>query len=342
MGSSPLESGERPSCLQLPGDLTKYEAPDLRRCLVQLLATILPLLALWVAMLHTLAYGYWLTLLLAVPTAGFLVRLFMLQHDCAHRSFVRSTTTNDVLGMVIGLFTLTPHYYWRRLHLMHHATSGNLDRRGYGDIDTLTVDEYLRLSPSQRFLYRMYRHPLVLFGVAPTWHFVVRQRFCPHRSTRWKRERASVHATNAALVALLVGLSLAFGFKRLLLVQLPVVTLASSMGIWLFYVQHQFEDTYWDSAVRWDFIAAGIQGSSHYVLPQPLEWLTCRIGLHHIHHLSPRIPNYRLRQCLDENPALQQAPRLSIRRSLRCASLKLWDEERQRLVPYPDAARARR
>ena len=231
MGSSPLESGGRPSCLSSPGGLTKYEAPDIRRGLVQLLATILPFLALWVAMLGTLSYGYWLTLLLAMPTAGFLVRLFMLQHDCAHRSFVRSPATNDVLGMVIGLFTLTPHYYWRRLHLMHHATSGNLDRRGYGDIDTLTVNEYLRLCPFQRFMYHVYRHPLVLFGVAPTWHFVVRQRFCPYRSARWKRERASVHATNVALIALLVVLSLVFGFKQLLLVQMPIVALASSMSI---------------------------------------------------------------------------------------------------------------
>ena len=342
MQRSRLEVAERPSCPQSAWALAKYETPDFRRCLSQLLATVLPFLALWVAMLRTLQYGYWLTLLLAVPTAGFLVRLFILQHDCAHRSFVGSPAANDVLGTVIGLFTLTPHYYWRRIHLMHHATSGNLDRRGYGDIDTLTVAEYLRLSPTRRFLYRAYRHPLVLFGVAPALHFVVRQRFCRSHSARWRRERASVHATNVAVLTLLAGLSMAIGFKRLLLVQVPVGMLASSLGVWLFYVQHQFEDTYWDSGVRWDHVAAGIQGSSHYVLPQPLEWLTCRIGLHHIHHLGPRIPNYRLRQCLNENPALQQGPKLTIRQSLRCASLKLWDEERQRLVPIPDAARGRR
>lgn len=322
--------------------LTKYEAPDLRRSLPQLLATVLPFVALWMAMLRALEYGYWLTLLLAVPTAGFLVRLFMLQHDCAHRSFVPSPAANDVLGTVIGLFTLTPHYCWRRIHLMHHATSGNLDRRGDGDIDTLTVDEYVRLSPFRRLWYRVYRHPLLLFGIAPSLHFVVKQRFCPSDSPLWKRERASVHATNAALLALVAGLSVAIGFKRLLLVQVPIVMLASSMGVWLFYVQHQFEDTYWESGVRWNYVAAGIQGSSYYVLPQPLEWLTCRIGLHHIHHLGPRIPNYRLRECLDENPPLQQVPALTLRQSLRCASLKLWDEDRRRLVPYPDTPRARR
>jgi omega-6 fatty acid desaturase (delta-12 desaturase) len=293
-------------------------------------------------MLHTLNYGYWLTILLAVPTACFLVRLFLLQHDCAHRSFVRSPVANDVLGSVIGLLTLTPHHYWRRIHLMHHATSGNLDRRGSGDIDTLTIGEYLRLSPRGRFIYRLYRHPLVLFGIAPSFHFVVKQRFCSVDTRSWKRERASVHATNAGLLVLLVVLSGVFGLKHLLLVQIPVVVFASSIGVWLFYVQHQFEDAYWESDARWDFLAAGIQGSSHYQLPQPLEWLTCHIGLHHIHHLNPRIPNYRLRQCLEENPALQQGARLTLRQSLKCASLKLWDENQKKLVPYPKPGRPRR
>lgn len=330
----PRREADRPPRLQSPRALAAYEAPDLRRGLRQLAATVVPFVALWMAMLRTLDYGYWLTVLLAVPTAGFLVRLFLLQHDCAHRSFVRSAAANDAIGTLIGFLTLTPHYCWRRLHLMHHATSGNLDRRGYGDIDTLTVDEYVRLSRGRRCLYRLYRHPLVLFGIAPALHFMVRQRWCPSRSRRWKRERVSVHVTNAALLALTVALSMAIGFERLLLIQVPVVMLAASVGVWLFYVQHQFEDTYWDRDARWDAVAAGIEGSSHYVLPQPLEWLTCCIGLHHIHHLSPRIPNYRLRQCLDENPELQQAPTLTLRQSLRCASLKLWDEERRRLVPF--------
>lgn len=338
----PRPEADRPPRLQSTRPLAAYEAPDLRRGLRQLAATVVPFVALWVAMLRTLDYGYWLTVLLAVPTAGFLVRLFLLQHDCAHRSFVRSAAANDAIGTLIGFLTLTPHYCWRRLHLMHHATSGNLDRRGYGDIDTLTVDEYVRLSRGRRCLYRIYRHPLVLFGIAPALHFIVRQRWCPSRSRRWKRERVSVHVTNAALLALTVALSMAIGFERLLLVQGPVVMVAASVGVWLFYVQHQFEDTYWDRDARWDAVAAGLEGSSHYVLPQPLEWLTCCIGLHHIHHLSPRIPNYRLRQCLDENPELQQAPTLTLRQSLRCASLKLWDEERRRLVPFPDVVRALR
>ena len=310
-----------------------YEVPDRKRAILQVLTTIVPFGVLWATMLVTLEYGYWLTLLLAVPTAGFLVRLFLIQHDCVHRSFFPSTLANDVLGCVIGLVTLTPHYYWRRLHLLHHATSGNLERRGHGDIDVLTVTEYLRLSPPRRFLYRVYRNPLVLFGIAPTLHFVIMQRFYMSQFTRGGRERASVYATNAGLLALLTIVWLTLGIRPLLLVQVPVMLLASSAGVWLFYVQHQFDRAYWETEDGWDYVAAAMQGSSYYALPKPLEWLTCHIGLHHIHHLTPGVPNYRLQQCLDENPELQQANRLTFRQSLRCASLKLWDEELKMLVP---------
>ena len=310
-----------------------YEVPDRRRSVLQVLTTIVPLGVLWATMLFMLDYGYWLTLLLAVPTAGFLVRLFLIQHDCVHRSFFPSALANDVLGCVIGLVTLTPHYYWRRLHLLHHATSGNLDRRGHGDIDVLTVTEYLRLSSFRRFMYRLYRNPLVLFGIGPTLHFVIMQRFCMPQFTRGGRERASVYATNAGLLALLTILWLTIGIRPLLLVQVPVMLLASSAGVWLFYVQHQFERVYWETEDGWDYVAAAMQGSSYYVLPKPLEWLTCHIGLHHIHHLTPGVPNYRLQQCLNENPELQRANRLTLRQSLRCASLKLWDEELKMLVP---------
>ena len=319
-----------------------YEVPDCRRSLVQVLTTVIPLAALWATMLYTLDYGYWLTLLLAVPTAGFLVRLFMIQHDCAHRSLFRSPLANDILGCVIGVVTLTPHYCWRRLHLMHHATSGNLDRRGHGDVETLTVTEYLRLSSPRRFMYRLYRNPLVLFGIGPILYFVIKQRFCTLQLTRCGRERASVYATNAGLLALLTGLSLTLGIQRLLLVQVPVVLLASSAGVWLFYVQHQFEEAYWETEDSWSYVDAALQGSSYYVLPKPLEWLTSHIGLHHIHHLNPHIPNYRLQQCSNENPILQRANRLTFRQSLRCASLKLWDEELKGLVPYPETVRVRR
>ena len=321
---------------------TAYEVPESRRSIAQVLTTIVPLAVLWATMLYTLQYGYWLTLLLAVPTAGFLVRLFMIQHDCAHRSFVRSPLANDVLGCVIGVLTLTPYYYWRRLHLMHHATSGNLDRRGHGDIETLTVAEYLRLSPPRRFMYRLYRNPVVLFGLGPIVYFGIMQRFCTPPLTRCERERASVYATNVGLLALLIVLGATLGFQRLLLVQVPVVWLASSAGVWLFYVQHQFEEAYWETEDHCGYAEAALRGSSYYALPTPLEWLTCHIGLHHIHHLHPHIPNYRLQQCLTENPILQRANRLTFRQSLKCASLKLWDEELKWLVPYPATVRAQR
>ena len=316
-----------------------YEVSDWRRSIVQVLTTIVPLAVLWATMLFALEYGYWLTLLLAVPTAGFLVRLFLIQHDCTHRSLFSSALANDVLGCVIGLVTLTPHYSWRRLHLLHHATSGNLDRRGHGDIDTLTVTEYLRLSPPRRFMYRLYRNPLVMFGIGPALLFVIKQRFCLSQFTRCGRERASVYATNAGLLALLVALWSTIGIQPLLFVHVPVVLLASSAGVWLFYVQHQFERAYWETEAGWDYVAAAMQGSSYYTLPKPLEWLTCHIGLHHVHHLNPRVPNYRLQQCLGENPELQLANRLTFRKSLRCASLKLWDEEVKGLVPYPATVR---
>ena len=318
-----------------------YEAPNHRRSIAQILATVVPLAVLWATMLYTLEHGYWLTILLAVPTAGFLVRLFLIQHDCAHGSLFRSPLANDVLGSVIGVMTLTPFYYWRRLHLMHHAASGNLDRRGHGDIKTLTVSEYRRLSLLRRLSYRLYRNPLVLFGIGPVLYFGIVQRFCTPRLTRCTRERASVYATNAGLLVLLTALSWALGIQRLLLVGVPVLVLASSAGVWLFYVQHQFEEAYWETGDGWGYREAAMHGSSYYVLPKLLEWLTCHIGLHHIHHLRPRIPNYRLQRCLDENPILQHADRLTLRRSLKCASLKLWDEELKRLVPYPTKGLAR-
>lgn len=329
-----LEADRIDSARALSRALTPYEASQVGPALWQLVSTVVPFAGLWLAMLASLDGSYWLTALLTIPAAGFLVRLFMIQHDCAHRSFLPSPTVNDALGTVIGFVTLTPHAYWRRLHLIHHATSGNLDRRGYGDLDTLTVAEYRALTPWGQLRYRLYRHPLVLFGIAPTVHFVLLQRWCTLPAARWRRERRSVHLTNAAIVCWIAGLSALIGVERVLLVQGSIMLLASSIGMWLFYVQHQFEDTYWDRDARWDAVAAGVHGSSYYRLPRPLEWLTCRIGLHHVHHLSPRIPNYRLRRCLDENPALQQAPVLTLVQSFRCAALKLWDEERRRLVPF--------
>jgi omega-6 fatty acid desaturase (delta-12 desaturase) len=321
------------------GRLAQYQLPDVRRSLLQLSTTLGAFLTLWTAMILSLDYAYWLTMILALPSAMCLVRLFLIQHDCAHRAFFASAAANDRVGFALGLLTLTPHQHWRRTHAMHHASSGNLDRRGLGDIDTLTVREYAGLTRMKKLAYRLYRNPIVLFGVGPTFQFVVKQRFCVRELRSSRRERTSVHLTNAGAIAILGGAAALVGVDRLFLVHAPIVALASSIGVWFFYVQHQFEETYWDDAERWDYLDAGLRGSSHYALPRFLERLTCRIGLHHVHHLNARIPNYRLRECLDGQPLLQQATRITLLQSLKCASLKLWDEEEHRLVGYRHARR---
>lgn len=312
----------------------RYGAPRARRSALQLLTTLGPFVALWCAMSLTVGHAYWATLLLAVPAAGFLVRLFMIQHDCGHRSFFRSPRLNDLLGSAIGVMTLTPHGYWRKAHNMHHATSGNLDRRGVGDISLLTVREYLGLSRWRRLLYRIYRHPAVFLLVGPVYVFVVKYRLPLDLLRRHRGMLPGVLATNAAIAALGIGLGLWIGFAELAMVHLPIVLLSSLAGVWLFYVQHQFEHTYWRHDGEWDFHEAAIHGSSYYDLPQPLRWLTADIGIHHIHHLSSRIPNYRLAECLADHPEMREVSRIGLLDSLRCLRLALWDEEAGRLVGF--------
>jgi omega-6 fatty acid desaturase (delta-12 desaturase) len=309
------------------------------RSILQIADTFLPLAALWILMLASLEWSYWITLALAIPAALLLVRLFIIQHDCGHGSFFRSRRACDVLGSVLGVFTLTPYHYWRREHSIHHATSGSLDRRGRGDIDTLTVEEYRARTRGGRLLYRLYRHPLVLFLLGPIFHFIVKQRLPlsprPQTRTCW----TSIWLTNAALAVLVVTAWLTIGMNRFLLVQLPITILSCSAGVWLFYVQHQFEDTYWRHRPEWDFHEAALRGSSHYALGRILQWFTGNIGLHHIHHLNSRIPNYRLSPCLKAVPALSDVTRLTLFKSLRCARLTLWDEDRRRLVGFRDVPR---
>ncbi len=339
MMDSPVRQGTPGSASVVVRALARYRAPDLRRSVWQVVDTAVPFALLWATMLFFVGRAYWLTLLLAVPAAGFLVRLFIIQHDCGHGAFLRSARVSNALGFALGVLTLTPYGYWRKVHAIHHATSGNLERRGFGDIDTLTVREYATRGRWQRLQYRLYRNPLVLFVVGPAFQFIIKHRLPTLVPRSWKRERRSIHRTNLALAAAVAAMALVVGLKPFLLVQLPISILASSFGVWLFYIQHQFRETYWAHEADWDYIAAGLRGSSYCVLPPVLQWLTGNIGIHHVHHLDSRIPNYRLQQCLDENPLLQQVTRLTIGYGLRCIFLKLWDEERATLVGYRSARR---
>ncbi len=278
--------------------------------------------------------AYWVTLLLCVPTAAFLVRLFVIQHDCGHRSFFRSPRLNDLLGHAIGVLTLTPHGYWRKAHNIHHATSGNLDKRGIGDVYVLTVSEYLALPRWKRLTYRIYRHPIAFLGIGPLYLFAIKYRLPLDLLRRYPGILFSVTLTNVVIVGVMVALSLWLGVIEAFMVQTPIVLLSSLAGVWLFYVQHQFERTYWRKGEDWDFHESAVRGSSNYDLPKPLRWLTGNIGLHHIHHLSSRIPSYRLHECLADNVELQDINRITLRDSLRCVRLALWDEETDKLISF--------
>ncbi len=256
--------------------LATYRRPSPWRSLFQLGNTVVPFVAIWLVMLWSLEYGYWITLLCALPAALLLMRLFILQHDCGHGSFFKSRRANDLLGFVLGVVTLVPYTYWRRTHAIHHATSGNLDMRNFGDIDTLTVKEYLGLSKLKRLRYRLYRHPVVMLLVGPTYQFIFKHRFPLDIPRSWKREWASVHRTNLALLLVVMTMWLTIGLPRFLLVQLPITLIAGSVGVFLFYVQHQYEHTYWRYREAWDYYDAGLLGSSHYVLPKVFQWFTGR------------------------------------------------------------------
>ncbi len=314
--------------------LAPYKRPCLRRALTQLLDTAIPFALLWYLMARSLEVSYALTLLLALPAAGLFVRLFILQHDCGHGSFFRSRSANHAVGAALGVVTLFPYGYWRRTHAIHHATSGNLDHREFGDIVTLTVHEYRARSWWGRLRYRLYRSAAVLLVLGPAFQFLIKHRFPFDIPWSWKREWASVLWTNVAIAAVYGGLCAALGWRTVALVHLPIVLFAGVLGVWLFYVQHQFHETYWEHDDAWDFYRAGVHGSSFYDLPRLLHWFTANIGYHHIHHLASLIPNYRLAECFRDNPALQRVTRLTFRQSLRCARLKLWDEERRALVSF--------
>ncbi|MCW3020585.1 MAG: fatty acid desaturase [Solirubrobacterales bacterium] len=317
--------------------LAPYARPHLGRSLLDLATSVLPYLALSVAMYEALSVSYLLVLVIAIPTAGFLVRTFVLFHDCSHGSFLASRRANLWLGTVLGLFVYSPFLRWRHDHAIHHATSGDLDRRGGGDVRTLTVSEYDALPSRARLGYRLFRNPLVMFGIGPIVALLVGPRIVA-KSAR-PRMRQSVLGTNVALALLIAALCWLVGWRDYLLVQAPTLLLAGSAGIWLFYVQHQFEDAYWESAETWTYADAALRGSSYLKLPKVLQFFSGNIGLHHVHHLSARIPNYNLQRAHDENAIFHEVPTLSLRDGMRAVRLKLWDEKRRRMVTFAEARR---
>ena len=314
--------------------LSRYRETKAARSAFELLITAVPFAVLWALMWAALGIGYWLSLLLAVPTAAFLMRLFMIQHDCGHGAFFRRRVINDWVGRVIGVFTLTPYGFWRRNHATHHAAVGNLDHRGIGDIDTKTVSEYLALGAAGRLAYIVYRHPIVMFGISPAYLFLLHHRLPFGLFRAGGQPWASTMGTNASIAAVVLLMVCLVGVGPFLLVQGPVVLIAASIAVWFFYVQHQFEDTRWAHEEDWDFHEAALHGSSHYELPRALAWFTGNIGVHHVHHLCSRIPFYRLRQVLDDHPELAGVGRLTFVQSFRCATLALWDERQGRLISF--------
>ncbi len=323
--------------------LAPYRQPVAWKSTYQLVNTALALTACWAAAAWSLRVGYWLTLILAVPSALMIARLFMLQHDCGHGAFFRSQKLNNLIGGILGVFTLVPYSYWRRTHAIHHATSGNLDHRSFGDIDTLTVREYLSRPRAKRVMYRLYRHPAVLLMVGPIWQFFLKHRLPLDVPRSWKREQLGVQLTNLGLAGVVVAMSWILGWKAFLMVQLPISLIAGSFGVYLFYVQHQYEDTYWRYREAWNYYRAGLEGSSHLTMPKVLQWCTANIGLHHIHHIASRIPNYNLQRAFDNHPELREVTRLSLWKGLHTLRLTLWDEDTRQLVGFRElrAIRAR-
>ena len=313
------------------GIVAKYAYPETWRSVWQVFNSVIPFFGMWYLMYRSLAVGYWLTLLLAIPTAGFMVRCFIIFHDCCHGSFFRTMKANDRLGLMIGVLVLTPFYQWKHSHAIHHATAGDLDRRGIGDVYTMTVEEYIAAPWYKKVGYRIMRNPLILFTIGSFLVFTVTHRF--FEKSAGKRERSSVIWTNLALAAVVGWIMLEIGWAAFLLVEVPILLVACGAGIWLFYVQHNFDPTYWERNQEWEFFNASMDGSSFYKLPKLLQWFTGNIGFHHIHHLSPRIPNYKLEKCHNENPILQVTP-LTFEHSLKSLFFRLWDEKERRLVGW--------
>ena len=314
--------------------VVKYYSSHVLKSVWQLFNTFSLFIFTWFLMYYSLELNYLITLLLSFPAAGLMARIFIIQHDCGHGSFFNSRKANDWCGMFCSIFTFTPYHYWRKSHAIHHAGAGKLEHRGIGDVYTMTVNEYMSRTRWGRFKYRMYRNPFFLFVIIPTILFLIVYRFPNFKQKELKPVFSSTYYTTLVIALLITGVIWLTGIKAFLLVQLPVTIVTSSLGAWLFFIQHQFEDTYWENEKEWDFTKAALKGSSYYKLPKILQWFTGNIGFHHIHHLSPRIPNYNLEKCHKENPALQTNSVLTIQKSFKSIFLSLWDEKKKKLVSF--------
>ena len=313
--------------------LKPYAKSNNARAMWELVVTFVPFVGLFGLSAAAFNAGYWSALILTLPTAAFLVRLFAIQHDCGHGAFFTSRRANDWLGRILGILTFTPYDDWRREHALHHTHSGNLSRRGFGDITTLTSSEYGARNRSGRWLYWLYRQPVVLFVIGPAWQFLLRHRWPTGKTGNWM-PWISVLSTNLGILIYLVVLGWLIGWTTLLAIQVPVTIIGATIGVWLFYVQHQFEGTYWKGHEEWNGEQAALHGSTYYDLPQPLMWITGNIGIHHVHHISSKIPFHVLPEVILEHPQFQSIGRISLLESLRTIPLALWDEDRQKLISF--------
>lgn len=318
----------------LKKDVAPFEKTDTKSSIRQLINTLGPLVVLWYGAYLSLSVSYWLTLPLTIIAAGFMIRTFIIFHDCCHQSFFKNRLANDILGTITGVLTLCPYEQWKNAHAIHHATSSNLDKRGVGDIWIMTVEEYMTAPWWQKAFYRIYRNPIVMFGLGPIFVFVFQYRF--NRKGARRRERLNNYVTNILLVGLFALMIWAIGWKAFLLIQGPIFYLSGVMGIWLFYVQHQFEDSYFENEEQWSYVKAAVEGSSYYKLPKALQWITGNIGFHHVHHLSPKVPNYNLEKAHNETPPLQMATTITFASSLTALRFRLWDEDNKRFISFKE------
>ncbi|OIK14746.1 fatty acid desaturase [Bacillus sp. MUM 13] len=320
--------------------IAPYEKADIKNSVLQMINTFVPFFVLWILAYKSLSISFWLTLIISIPAAGFLTRIFIIFHDCCHQSFFKNKKYNKILGTITGVLTLFPYNQWKHSHSVHHATSSNLDKRGTGDIWVLTVDEYAAAPLSKRIAYRIYRNPFIMFGIGPVYEFLIKNRF--NRKGARMKERMNTYLTNVLIASAVAFFCWALGWEAFLLVQGPIFLISGSMGIWLFYVQHQFEDSYFEEDENWDYVKAAVEGSSFYRLPKIMQWLTGNIGYHHVHHLSPRVPNYKLEAVHENTLPLHNVPTITLMTSLTSLRFRLWDEKDKKFVGYKAAYEKRR